>query len=110
MLDRPEEFHVDKMCNFIPTTYAGDISLEVEEETVYGFKLLGCNILDNQGSLLTRKHYDLKGNNYLNHHIQNFLYTIVGKYITLIYIKAMLFTSIYWRDADDHCSIVEAIP
>ena len=110
MLELPEEVHVDKICNFMPTTDVGSTDFEVEEETLYGFKFSGCNILNNLGSLVTIKQYNLKGNNYLNHHIQNFLYTIVGKYITLIYIKAMLFTSIYWRDADDHCSIVEAIP
>ena len=36
MLDRPEEVHVDEICNFMPTTYAVDVVFEVEEETAYG--------------------------------------------------------------------------
>ena len=31
MLDWPEEVHVDEICNFMPTTDAGDIAFEVEE-------------------------------------------------------------------------------
>ena len=36
MLDRPEEVHVDKVWNFMQTTDAGDISLEIEEEMHMG--------------------------------------------------------------------------
>ena len=69
MLDRPEEVHVDKICNFMPTTDVGSTDFEVEEETLYGFKFSGCNILNNPVSLLTRKKYELKCNNYLNHNV-----------------------------------------
>ena len=71
---------------------------------------MGCNILNNPGSLIKIKQYDLKGNNYLNHRIQKFVSTIVGKYIPLLYTEEMLFPSIYWKSANDHCSIVGAIP
>ena len=94
----------------MPTIDASGIDFEAEEETAYGFQWSVCNILNNPGSLLTRKQYELKGNNYLNHHIQKFLSTIVVKYIPLLYIEAMLCPSIYWETANDHGSIVEAIP
>ena len=78
----------------MPTIDAGDIALVAEEETAYGFKLSGCNILNNPGSLLTRKKYDLKGNNYLNHHIKKFVSKIVGKY-TPYYISKQFYFLLY---------------
>ena len=94
----------------MPTIDASGIDFEAEEETAYGFQWSVCNILNNPGSLLTRKLYELKGNNDLNYHIQKCVSTIVGIYIPLLYLKEMLFTSLYWKSADDHCSIVGAIP
>ena len=35
---------------------------------------------------------------------------MVGKYIPLLYLEAMIFPSIYWKASDDNCSIVGAIP
>ena len=71
---------------------------------------MGFNILNNPGSLLTRKKYELKGNNYLNNCIQKFVSTIVDQYIPLLYLEAMLLSYIYCKAVDDHCSIVVAIP
>ena len=50
----------DIIPDFIPTSSAGEIAVEVEEKVKYGFKFSGCNILNNAGSLLTRRCYDIK--------------------------------------------------
>ena len=41
--------------NYTSITNSGDIAVEVEEKVKYGFKFSGSNILNNVGSLLTRK-------------------------------------------------------
>ena len=41
--------------NYIPTINSGNIAVEVEEKVKYGFKFSRSNILNNVGSLLSRK-------------------------------------------------------
>eukprot|EP00957_Ditylum_brightwellii_P021133 1593012-Ditylum_brightwellii.AAC.1 len=91
------------------TTYAGDITAEVNEQTVYGFKFSGCNILNSDGSLLAQKQHELKVGSYISHHMQRFFQQSKGKYIPLLYLETMLFPSIYWKTAGNSCSIVGAI-
>eukprot|EP00957_Ditylum_brightwellii_P194586 14821799-Ditylum_brightwellii.AAC.1 len=65
-------------------TDAGDIAVEVNEQTAYGFKFSGCNILSNAGLLLAWKQHELKA-------------------------EGMLFLPIHWKAASDGCSIVGTI-
>ena len=46
----------------------------------------------------------------MNHHIQKFVSTVLGEYVPLLYLEAMMFPSIHWKAAGDKCSIVGAIP
>eukprot|EP00957_Ditylum_brightwellii_P094320 7181373-Ditylum_brightwellii.AAC.1 len=55
------------------TTDTGDITFEVNEQTAYGFKFSGCNILNNAGSLLVQKQHELKVGSYISHHMQRFV-------------------------------------
>ena len=48
-----EEFSI--MNNYLPMIDAVGFQFEVEEEAIYVFGLLCCTILNNSGSLLTRK-------------------------------------------------------
>ena len=57
------------MTDYVPITDAGDFDYDVEEETAFGFRLLGCTILSNYGSLLTIKLYLIKVSSYLNQYI-----------------------------------------
>ena len=43
------------MNNYLPMIDAVGFQFEVEEEAIYVFGLLCCTILNNSGSLLTRK-------------------------------------------------------
>ena len=51
----------------------------------YGFKLSGCNILNNVGYLMTRNQYDIKGSRYVNHHIKKLCYVAKFYSIPLLY-------------------------
>ena len=101
---------IDFEDNFIPTTNAGEIPLEVEEKVKYGFKFTGCNILNNVGSLLTRSSYDIKKSRYVNHFMQKICSSTNCESIPLIYPEGMLFPSIHWKSSTDNCSILGAIP
>ena len=96
--------------DYIPTTEAGDIPLEVDEKIKYGFRFSGSNILNNVGSLLTRTNFDMRKSRYVNHNIQKLCSVTKGDSIPLLYPEGMLFPSIHWKSADDNCSIVGAIP
>ena len=108
--DESDDDSVTNDITTIPTTYTGQIAVEVQEKTSYRFKCSGCNVLNNAGSLLTRKTYDIKVSNYLKHHIQTFVSAVHCLMIPLLYLEAMLFPSNLWKDAYDNCSIVGAIP
>jgi predicted GIY-YIG superfamily endonuclease len=96
--------------DFIPTTNAGEIAIEVEEKVRYGFKFSGSNMLNNVGSLLTRSSHDFKNSRYVEHNIQKLCSVANCECIPLLYPEAMLFPSIHWKSTDDNCSIVGAIP
>ena len=100
---------------FIPTTDAGELAVEIDNETEYGgigneFKINGSVILNQCGSLLTRKTHELKGSSYHKHFLQRMCATTTGSSIPLLYPEGMLFPSIHWKAAEDKCSIVGAIP
>ena len=66
----------DHCYNFIQTTSAGDVAVEVDEEVGYGFEFSGCYMFDNVGSLLARDSYDIKSRKYMNHYLQKFFSSI----------------------------------
>ena len=77
------------MADYLPTTDAGNFLFGFDKETGYVFWFLGCNILNKNGSLLTGNSYELKGSSYLNHYIQFFYLTTVGKYKPSLYPEIM---------------------
>ena len=95
---------------FIPTTDAGVLTLEVEEKVQYGFKFAGSNILNNVGSLLSRSGHDFQKSRYVNHNIQKLCSVANCECIPLLYPEGMLFPSIHWMSSSDNCSIIGAIP
>ena len=93
----------------------GDIVFEVDTETEYGgnrneFKINDSVILNQCGSLLTRKTHELKGSSYHNHFFQRMCATTTGSSIPLLYPEGMPFPSIHWKAALDYYSIIGAIP
>ena len=56
--------------DFIPTTNAGEVALQIDEKVNYGFKFSGSNILNNAGALLTRKSTTIEKSRYVCHYLQ----------------------------------------
>ena len=77
--------------DFIPTTNAGELALEVDEKVRYGFKFAGSNILNNAGSCLTRHSYDMKRSRYVNHFLQKLCSVNDCQCIPLLYPEGLLF-------------------
>ena len=96
--------------NLIQTTNTGDVPIEVNEKVKYGFKFSGCNILNNIGSLLSRKLHEIKGSRYVNCNFQKICSVAKCKSIPLLYPEGMIFPSLHWKSAKDDCSIAGAIP
>ena len=70
----------------------------------------GHVILNQCGSLLTRKRHVVKGNTKQNYFIQKLCSKSVGETVPLMYPESTCFPSIFWKAAEDACSIVGAIP
>ena len=98
------------------STNTGEYVFEVEgdEDQMKGVKkdiTLNGHILLNQcGSLLTRKKHLIKGTRKQNFFLQKLCSISIGSSIPLMYPEAMVFPSIFWKSAQDTCSIVGAIP
>ena len=75
----------------------------------YGFKLSGCNILNNVGYLMTRNQYDIKGSIFVNHHMQKLHFVDKYQSISLSYTEGILPPSLNWKPKDEKCSIIGAI-
>ena len=99
----------------IPTTDSGEIANEIEETTIYGgtqdkLTISGHVILNQCGSLLTRKKHELKGSSKHKFFLQKIVATSAGSSVPLMYPEGILFPSIHWKMADDGCSIIGCIP
>ena len=69
----------------------------------------GHIILNNCGSCLIRKNYQLKGTKYQQAFLQQIVSTSKGHAVPLVYPEGMLFPSIFWTDTEDG-SLVGALP
>ena len=99
----------------IPTTNAGEFAYEVSDEMIksgtFGDMVISGHVLLNQcGTLLTRKKYQIKGSSRHKFFLQRICATTIGSSIPLLYPEAMIFPSIHWKMADTSGSIAGAIP
>ena len=70
----------------------------------------GSTIMNQCGSLLTRKKHQIKGSRKQKFFIQKLCAISKGTSVPLIYAEAMLFPSIFWKASDDMNSLVGALP
>ena len=70
----------------------------------------GCCILNNVGSLLARKGSKLRGSMNEKFFLQRIASTTPGRVVPLVYPEAMLFPSLFWKDAKDDGAMLGAIP
>lgn len=113
-----EEEQFQSMINtsdVIPTTNCGAETYEIEQTTEYGgssgkYTISGHVILNQCGSLLTRKKHQIKGGTYQKHMLQKIHSTCKGKCVPLHYTEAVLYPSIHYATAPDKFSIPGCIP
>ena len=92
----------------LPTTQAGCVPLTItSSQPDY---VPGHVIQNHTGTLLTRKHAKLTGTRQQRGFLQRIVATAQGQSIPLLYPEAMLFPSIFWKDAAPDQSILGAIP
>ena len=96
--------------NIIPTSNAGCFPFEVEEEIPTDrLHISGHVILNQNGTVLTRKKHQIKGSSVHKFFLQKICATNIGSSIPLLYPEAMLFPSIFYHMNKDG-SISGAIP
>ena len=110
-----DEDDIDNIVNTLPTTNAGDLAFPIDHETEYSgtfgnIKIAGSAFLNQCGTLLTRKKYQIKGSSRHHFVLQRIVATCDGKCIPLMYLEGVLFPSIHWSMACDMCSILGCIP
>ena len=94
--------------NLMETTIA-DVDYAPQINARYGSCIPGCVLLNNCGSLLTRKEYKASGTTKTNNFLQRIVSCAPGKNIPLMYPESMLFPSIFWH-SDHEGNIVGALP
>ena len=92
-----------------------DVPVCCEEEeplTVRGdpSTISGCCILNNLGSLLVRRCAKLRGSMNQRFFLQRIVATTPGRTVPLVYPEAMLFPSLFWKDAGDDGAVLGALP
>ena len=91
------------------TTSAGDLPFEVIDVTPKkAVHISGHVILNQCGSVLTRKKHELKGSSLHKHFLQRICATSDGKAVSLLYPEGMLFPSIFYNMVNG--VIIGAIP
>ena len=79
----------------LPTTNAGEVAFTIEEEIPKGMYIGNHVILNQCGSLLSRKDSTIEWYKYQKHFLQRIVSTSSGTSIPLLYPEAMLFPSIF---------------
>jgi predicted GIY-YIG superfamily endonuclease len=122
ILDVNDEFEEENQLpediflqGLIPTTNAGDSARTIVEETTYGgsfgkITISGHVILNQCGTLLSRKKHQIKGSSRHHFFLQRIVATNHGSSVPLIYPEGILFPSIHWKTAPDNCSIIGCLP
>ena len=99
----------DDMEFYVPTTDAGELPFQIIEEEPARGKTCSGHVLMNQcGSVLTRKAHELSTSTLHKYFLQNLCATHMGTSVPLIYPEGSLFPSIFYSMKDN--SVVGAIP
>jgi len=93
--------------NVIPVSCNAEEPLRVHGDPS---SIPGCCILNNMGSLLVRRGSKLRGSMNQRFFLQRIVGTTPGRAVPLIYPEAMLFPSLFWKDAGNDGAILGALP
>ena len=108
--DMAEMNEEDIIPESLPTTDTGDYAYTIEEELPKGTSVNGHIILNQCGSILSRKYSTVEGYKYQKHFLQRIVSTTTATSTPLLYPEGMLFPSIFWKQMT-HCgSILGPIP
>jgi hypothetical protein len=92
------EFEYDS----IPTTNAGEYAYEIEEEVPNDrVHVSGHVVLNQNGTVLTRKKHQISGSSLHKFFLQKICSTSVGTSIPILYPESMLFPSIFYHMSED---------
>ena len=91
-------------------TDPGETVLNIREDNIKkgAYKdvtVSGSTLMNQYGSLLTRKKHQIKGSRKQKYFIQKFCATTKGTSVPLVYSEAMLFPSIFWKTSCDMNSL-----
>ncbi len=97
----------------IPTTNAGEYCYDIENEDKRHLNQVfieGHVILNQCGTILSRKRHQIKGANVQKAFLQRIASTSIGVSSSLMYPEAMLFPSIFYKSVESDGAIVGALP
>ena len=109
-----EEENTDNV-DMIPTTNQGQIARRILANSEYAgsfgnIRVSGHVILNQCGTLLTRKKHQIKQSSRHQFFLYKSVATCRSTTIPLMYPEGVLFPSIHWKMAPDKCSILGSIP
>ena len=107
---RNDETETNDPADAIPTTHAGKFAFEIEEEIQKGQYVSGHVIMNQCGSLLTRKNNRMNGYNSQKNFLQKLCATTICDSVPLLYPEGMMFPSIFYAMAENDNAILGAIP
>ena len=93
---------------YIPTTDAGELAVEIEETGKRGTNVSSHVLLNQCGSILTRKRNVLNGSSLQKFFIERIVAQNIGKSVPLLYPEGMLFPSIFYSMSNN--AVVGSIP
>ena len=104
-----------EICVEIPTTNAGREAMQIEQRTEYGgtsnkINIAGHVLLNQCGTLLSRKKHVIKGSSKHHYLLDRMCATLPKTAIPLVYPEGILFQGIHYQAANDKCSLVGCIP
>jgi hypothetical protein len=117
--DMPFSENPDEESEFdmgtIPTTDTGEYAYVVEDQNItsgrYNDVVVSGNVVMNQcGTLLTRKKHQIKGSSVHKWFMQRICATNIGTSIPLLYPEAMLFPSLFYMMVQNNGSFCGAFP
>ena len=114
--DIQDDNNVEEYNNHFYTTNSGEFIFDVNSDehekkgVMKDITINGHVMLNQCGTLLTRKRHVVKGNKKQNYFIQKLCSKSVGESVPLMYPESTCFSSIFWKASEDACSIAGAIP
>jgi hypothetical protein len=99
----------------IPTTNAGEVPYDIQESDAMtgrfgSFNISGHVLLNQCGTLLTRKRHQIKGSSKHHNMLQKICATNIGSCVPLLQPEAMLFPSIFYKMVPREGVILGALP